>query len=153
MIECCPTSLLSWNFLVSGDGLEAELRVNWVGESGEIVLNGVEYVVEKSGFVSPVWKLLLQGQSVAEANKTSVMTRSFEIKAKTGALTLQAVSPFGRTMQLKGAGCSAMIKPNHPFTRRATISGTFADQEALLFAFWLSLLMWRRSANSSATSS
>jgi len=153
MIQCRPSGLFSWNFILSGGGLKAEARFNWVGESGVVMLNGVTYAIEKSGLIAPVWRLLRDGRVSATATKASAFTRTFEIKTETEVLTLKAASALGRKMELNGSNCEVTIEPKHAFTRRAMISGTVFDPETVLFAFWLSVLVWRRSANSSAAAS
>jgi hypothetical protein len=81
---------------------------------------------------------------VASAQKSSIFTRTFELGTSSGAVILRAQSALGRTMLLEGPGFNGLIAPVHPFTRRASITGQISDFRTACFAFWLTLLLWRR---------
>ena len=149
MIEC-QANVLSWNYTMQGDGIDAGLRFNWAGESGRFELNDQLYTIKKSGLITPTWELIKDDKHCAEASKISILRRGFEIKLQSGAMELSAKSAFGRTMLLSGMGCQACIKPAHAFTRRVQISGSYPDPETIVFAFWLCALIWRRNANHAA---
>ena len=152
MIECRPLSICSWGFKLSGENFSAETDIDWVGESGEIAVNGRVLTVTKTGIFSPEWTLAENGITVATATKNSMLTRSFKIGSNDQSFDLEALSPFARSMSLVGAGISMNIEPVHPFTRRATISGTSNNDAVVAFAFWLTLLIWRRQSNAASSS-
>jgi len=91
------------------------------------------------------------GRSVMDAYKTNPFTRSFEIHGNQKTASLRAVSAFGRSMDVSGTGISATIEPAHAFTRRASINGNWEDLETVLFAFWLTVTLWKRQANAAAS--
>jgi hypothetical protein len=80
--------------------------------------------------------------------KTNPLTRTFEISGAFGSAELRAQSAIGRTMVADGPDLSFTITPEHAFTRRATISGSWIDFKIVSFAFWLTIITWRRAANS-----
>ena len=146
MIRCIPKGLCSWNFDIAGNGHSASTELNWLGEQGNITVDGEYHDVRKHGAFSGLWTLEANSTPVANAKKSSVFTRTFELKTSSGAVILRAQSALGRTMLLKGAGFDGVIAPVHPFTRRASITGQISDFRTACFAFWLTVLVWRRDA-------
>lgn len=150
MIECRPRGLFSWNFDLTDPSHQASVEFNWVGEQGAIDIDGVRHEVAKHGVFSGQWELVCQGIRVFSARKSSPFTRTFEIRGAGTSASLRAESAMGRTMVLEGSGLACRISPAHPFTRRAGISGTCDDFRLACFAFWLTVLTWRRAASSGA---
>ena len=148
MITCTPRSICLWDFDVSGDGHRASIDLNWVGEQGSMGIDGERYVVSKGGILSGRWMLECGPATIFVAQKSSAFSRRIEIRGDFGEAELSARSAFGRTMALTGPGVDCVIAPNHPFTRRSTIAGNHADFRLVAFAFWLTILMWRRQADS-----
>lgn len=149
MIQCKPKGLFSWDFVLDGDGHNASLDFNWVGEQGSMAVDGVSYEIRKHGMMSGHWTLDQDNTSVVSAKKS--ITRTFEIQNAQKTLLLEAESAFGRSFRLESSNeMIAQIVPAHLFTRRATIE-TFVeniDFPTISFAFWLTALTWRRSASS-----
>lgn len=148
MIHCVPRGLCSWRFILGGDGHAAETEINWVGEQGSLLIDGTFHEVRKLGWLSGEWELVDGVSVIAHARKPSAFTRTFELTGQAGQSVLSAQSAFGRTMELIGSDANCVIAPAHPFTRRATIEGGVRDFRIVSFAFWLTVLTWRRSANS-----
>jgi len=148
MIRCIPKGLCSWNFDIDANGHSASVEFNWVGEQGAITIDGEPHDVRKHGAFSGHWTMDSNSKTVATAQKSSVFTRSFELTTSSGSIVLRARSAFGRTMLLEGAGFDAVIAPIHSFTRRASIAGNISDFRIACFAFWLTVLLWRRAAKS-----
>ncbi|MHB8070125.1 MAG: hypothetical protein ACYDIC_19710 [Desulfobaccales bacterium] len=146
MIRCIPKGLCSWNFDIAGSGHSAIAEFNWLDEQGNITADGEYHDVRKHGVFSGHWTLYANSTPVANAQKSSVFTRTFELETSSGAVILRAQSALGRTMLLEGAGFDAVIAPVHPFTRRASITGQISDFRTACFAFWLTVLLWRRDA-------
>jgi hypothetical protein len=151
MIRCKPQGICSWNFFLDGDGHHASLVFHWAGEQGAITADGRPFEVRKHGVFSGHWTLDQGGASVASAQKSSAFTRTFEIHSAEDTLVLSAESALGRGFRVERSGETiATIRPDHAFTRRATIE-TLAqkwDFPTACFAFWLVVLIWRRAASS-----
>jgi hypothetical protein len=92
-----------------------------------------------------------EGQDVASAQKSTVFTRTFEIQDPSGELVLRAESPLGRSFRLERSdNVIATMRPDHAFTRRASIEILTKqwDLPTVYFSCWLAVLMWRRAAQS-----
>jgi hypothetical protein len=131
------------------------VEFNWLGEQGSITADGIPFEVRKHGLLFGHWTLDRHGESVASAQKANPFTRTFEIQHNQESLILCAESAFGRSFRLqRSEEVIATIRPDHAFTRRATIetytqTGNFPT---LCFAFWLVVLNWRRAASASSSS-
>jgi hypothetical protein len=147
MINCKPNGLCSWDYLLYGD-IDGLVSINLMRESGEINISGDSYSVEKEGAFSGTWFLGKNGKTIASAEKESAFTRSITISYGGDEFFLEANSMFSREMTFNGPGTSLTIAPAHSFTRRATISGTNKDPVPTAFAFWLTVILWRRTQNS-----
>ena len=146
MIDCVPRGICSWGFILSGNGHRGETVLNGFGEEGSLSADGHFYQVSKGGWLSGEWTLLEGGHPVVLAQKAGAFSRRFQLMGPAGPVVLEAASIFGRAMQLRGAGADCRIVPAHAFTRRASIEGSFEDFRVVAFAFWLSVLMWRRAS-------
>ncbi len=153
MIRCTPKGICSWDFRLNGEGHDATLVFNWLGEQGGITADGACFRVRKHGMVSGHWTLNDDGKEIAYGQKSTAFTRTFEIQDASGALGLRAKSPFGRGFLVERSNdVIATISPDHAFTRRATIDTDTQkwDFTTICFSFWLVVLMWRRTAQSSS---
>jgi hypothetical protein len=154
MIRCKPKGVCSWDFFLDDEDHHASLEFNWLGEQGAINADGIMFEVRKHGVLSGHWTLEHDRKSVASAQKTSAFTRTFQVRNAQDVLVLCAESAFGRSFRVERSGdVIATIRPNHAFTRRATIE-TLAqkwDFPTISFAFWLVVLTWRRAASSSSS--
>lgn len=149
MIRCIPKGLLSWNFDINTNGHSASVEFDWMGEQGTITIDGESHDVHKHGVFSGHWTMDSNSTTVATAQKSSAFTRSFELATSSGGVILRAQSTFGRTMLLEGPGFDGAITPDHPFTRQSSITGRISDFRIACFAFWLTVLLWRRASQSS----
>jgi hypothetical protein len=149
MLTCVPTSLCSWNYRVRGPAGEGATTINVLSEQGSLSLGGAAYEVVKHGPMSGFWTLEANGEIVAEARKPSVMFRTVVVTCGEAALRVQAASAFTRTFELIiGESVVGSVRPVHLFTRRALMECDAAvPQLAQMFAFWLVVLSWRRTAN------
>lgn len=148
MIECLPTGICSWDYILRGGGHEALVEFWWMSECGRLTIDEKRFAVEKEGLLSGRWRMESLDGLFFTASKTSPFTRTFEIYGAGVYAKLHAASAFGRTMILEAGGRQSVIAPAHPFTRRAKMSGSCGDFRLAAFAFWLSGLTWRRAANS-----
>jgi hypothetical protein len=150
MIRCLPKGLCSWNFDIATSEHTASVEFNWLSEQGNITIDGEYFEVRKQGFLSGQWALETNSKTIATAQKSSAFTRSFELETSSGAVVLHAQSALGRTMLLEGSGFNGVIAPDHPFTRRASITGKISDFRTACFAFWLTVLLWRRASKNNS---
>lgn len=153
MIRCDPMGICSWNYRLTGAATEqtANIIIYWPGEQGAIATPSGSFQVHKPGMLGGVWQLELNGIVVAVAEKPNPFTRRIEIKSGEVTAVLEAESPFSRNMRLSAPdGKSGLIAPAHPFTRRATMEETGLPFDLQCFAFWLSVILWRRAANNNA---
>jgi hypothetical protein len=157
LIRCLPMGLCSWNFRLLRDGREVgrtEQR-HWF-EQGAVRTAEGACEVTKEGMLSGQWTLSragapgVPGAAVATATKPSALFRRFRLGHESGGYELAAITPVTRPFELLGAnGRVAVIRPDHPFTRRATIDADDAlPLELAGFAFWLTAMLWKRAANS-----
>jgi hypothetical protein len=154
MLTCLPMSLCSWNYRVRGlPAGEGATAINVLSEQGSLSIGGATYEVVKHGPMSGHWTLEAAGQIVAEARKPSAMFRTIVVTCGEAALTVQAASPFTRVFELTvGEGVVGSVRPVHLFTRRALMECDAAvPQLAQMFAFWLVVLSWRRTANKNSS--
>lgn len=150
MIRCLPKGICSWNFDIAAGEHSASVEFSWLSEQGNITIDGEYYEVRKHGPFSGQWTLEANSTTVATAQKSSAFTRTFELETSSGAVVLHAQSALGRTMLLEGAGFDGVIAPDHPFTRRASITGKISDFRTVCFAFWLTVLLWRRASKNNS---
>lgn len=147
ILRCTPAGIFSWNFYLEGEGHRASLGFDWLVEQGTITADDVEHRVSKHGALSGYWTLERAGQEIASGKKASPFSRTFELQAPNGSLTLRAESPLGRSFRLERSGdLLATFCPHHPFTRRSTIE-TFVedlDFSTICLSFWLAVVTWRR---------
>lgn len=148
MIHAIPMGLCSWDFSLEGENLHGETRINFFTENGTIRVNGEAFEVRKQGMLSGQWALEHHGETLVTAQKETAFTRTITFTAPGGAHRLQAESMVGRSMVLTSPGSTVHIAPDHPFTRRAHLSGAGQDPRVTLFAFWLTILLWKRASNS-----
>ena len=152
MIQCIPKGLCSWDLHLSGGGHSAVVDLNTMSEQGRVRIEGGPYEVIKHGFASGMWTLDEAGSSIFTAQKPNPMTRTFELSGPSGVACLKAESAFGRSMALEGGGADCSLAPDHAFTRRATIVGTWNDFRLVTFGFFLTVITWRRAANNNSGS-
>ena len=150
MIECLPCGICSWDYDLSGDGHRAQTMLPGFGEQGGLRVDGESFDVVKEGIWSGCWRLESNSGTEFTAQKASAFMRTFEITGREGGAVLSAESAFGRAMRLEGDQANVTIRPVHAFTRRAGITGEAADFRMVAFAFWLTVLTWRRAASNNA---
>jgi hypothetical protein len=143
-IQCLPLGICSWNFSLLGEDFQAQSDFKLMSEQGRLQIRDKDYHILKHGPFSGRWTMEHGGRSILEGRKTNPLTRGFEIHGNHGTALLRPVSTFGRSMELSIHGRSALIEPAHPFTRRSSITGDWEDLETVLFAFWLTVILWRR---------
>lgn len=152
-LRCTPRSMWSWDYDVEGlPGGPASIELGRFSDSGCITFGGAECKVRKQGLFSGCWRVENDGRILAEAEKTSPLTRSVELQIAGKLFTLKAQSAFTRSFDLLLDEQRIMeIQPAHAFTRRASIvCAAELPELTQLFAFWLVAMMWRRASRASA---
>lgn len=154
MLTCLPQSLCSWDYRIRGAAAgDGTATFNWLSEQGAISLGGVALRVVKQGWLSGKWTLESEAGTYAVAVKPSALFRAFDLEAGERLFKVAAASPLARTFEIKADGQKlGTIRPAHPFTRRAFVECDESVSELVqLFAFWLTVLMWKRAAKSNNT--
>ena len=145
-IACLPVGICSWDFDLKGEGFSATTSMGWV-EAGSIMVNRQTFEIRKKGLFSGEWDAHQGGRPIYQAKKTNPFFRDIGIRSEEHTCVLKPDSIFSRAMRVTGGGHSFVIEASHAFTRRATISGRYEDPVLVTFAFWLTILQWRRQAN------
>jgi hypothetical protein len=143
-----PSSVFGWDFEISGP-VSAMASFDWIGESGQIQVDGAVYLVVKQGWLSGEWTLERGGEVRARASKSGVFGRTLQIDGGGMTLTLRPQTPFTRTFDIDAnATHVGSVTPDHAFARRSTIDiARSVPVELQVFAFWLIALQWRRAAS------
>ena len=149
-ISCRPKGIFNWNFELEGDTDSALLETKGFSEQGSLTFKNRFLEIKKEGLFAGEWHLLENGAVVAYARKPNLFTRRFVITFSDQEWFLEPTG-LGRSMTLRGPNNETLtIVPEHPFTRRTTIQGEGATFLQASFAFWLTILIWRRASNSSS---
>jgi hypothetical protein len=154
MLRAIPRSLLSWDFSILEDDVEAAgLTTAWMSEQGRLYVGGVEYNLYRQGWRHGAFVIEGEGAILAQADKPTVFTRRFEVAYDHHALCLAAQSPLTRAFSVYEKDAEiGRIYPDCWFTRKTTID--LPDVIVLpvkAFLFWLVILMWRRAKRSSSS--
>ena len=152
MIECLPCGICSWSYDLDGDGHRGHTTLRMMSEQGDLSVDGQSFAVVKEGVWSGRWRLESGSGVLFTAQKSSAFMRTFEISGNGGGAVLSAESAFKRAMRLEGNQANVVMRPVHAFTRRAVITGEAEDFRLVVFAFWLTALLWRRAASNNSSS-
>ena len=150
MIRCLPIGICSWNYNLEGDGHQVHLGFRSMSEQGELIIDGIRHEIVKPSAFSGFWSLMGPEGQVLSASKRGIFTRTFDLQGSQGSFTLQARSAFSRAMVVQGPLTDFEIVPDHAFTRRASIEGDWQDFRLAAFAFWLTVITWRRAARNNS---
>lgn len=150
MIRCLPIGICSWDYDLEGQGHHAHLGFRSMSEQGELLIDQVHHDIIKESPFTGFWNLVGADGQAWSATKQGIFRRTFELHGAEGSFNLRALSAFGRTMVVEGPQTDFQIVPDHAFTRRASIQGDWQDFRLVAFAFWLTVIMWRRAARSNS---
>jgi hypothetical protein len=145
-----PIGWLAWDFDVRDDAdqPQGEVRLSSWWERGAVIAGGAEYRVFRESLLG-AFVLEKEGLALARAEKPSALFRSFTIEHERRSFTLKALSPVRRAMVLsEGDIVVGTIEPEGILTRRARIK--MLDELSppfILFAVWLTLLIWKRESD------
>ena len=150
LLKCAPKHLFTWNSTVIGPNVDAELTFYWINENGVIQLKDLEgdreIEIQKQGWLSGEWKAFSSHGSEILAQKSSSFSKTVQFFSHGESYQLEKINLFNRSMALTGPDCEIEIRPNHIFTKRCMITGMAKDMNLVLFATWMTLLLWRRSS-------
>ncbi|GEM_PF-1054188 len=152
MLSCVPKSVFNWDYRIEGARSgPAELSINFFTEAGGIGLGPEHFDIRKQGWLSGRWTLEAEREPCSEANKPNPLVRRFVLTTPEGDYTLRAQNLFTRAFSIyHGEREVGTIQPSGLLARRASINCLPSIPERTqLFAFWLVVLTWRRSANAS----
>ena len=153
-LKAIPKAWWSWTFKVLDDANQVgEIRFARLREAGELQLSGTTYRVYREGYFSGLFILERNGEAIAYAGKPSALARSFNVWHAGKNFTLEAESIFRRKFVLREAGSTiGSIAPERACYRQARIDLPIKLPLPLrLFMLWLTLLMWKRQADSGAS--
>jgi len=150
-LEAKPKAWWSWTFRVVDDGKEiAEISFACMREAGTLQLADSTYRFYRQGAFRGQFILERNGHVIAYAEKPSALVRSFNVYYGAKIYTLEAESIFRRKFVLREAGSEiGSIAPQRACYRDARID---LPETLLLpvrlFMLWLTLLLWKRDADS-----
>ena len=116
-------------------------------EQGSILIDDEYFNIKKHGVTSGKWTIQRDSEVAFTGTKPSAFRRSFIIEGMGKTYNLGPLSTFTRSMVFSCDGkVLALISPKHAFTRKAEIEFVEPDTDfpAVVFAFWLTILTWRR---------
>ena len=153
MLSASPRRWLSWDYSVTDpEGAEvARVTIGSWREKGTVILAEGEYRVYRQGLTGPFVLESVDGSTAASAVKPSALQRKFAVRCEDREYALQATSALSREFGLfDGDRRVGAVVPASWLGRRvrAEFDG---DVPPLLqaFALWLTLLLWKRSSDSS----
>jgi hypothetical protein len=155
MQTAIPRSWFSWDFsLMEGGTTLAEIDMSAWREKGVLTIAGKAYRVHRERLLSGAFVMELEGTILARATKPSMWSRRMVVESGGTQFTLRPRSSFSRTFRLYRDDVQVgMLAPAGCFTRRMEVelpqSLTLPLQ---VFVVWLTLLSWKREANSAASS-
>ena len=147
MIRCIPKGIFTNSFVLTSEHERGQLSFHWLRQEGSLNIDGVDYEIRKTGIFNPEWTLERNGTTLLQAQRRGLVGRALTLTNTAGEVTiLERGSVWRREMLLRGEGWAATITPDHAFTYRSTISGEPANFRLACFAFWLTVMRWRRAA-------
>lgn len=153
MLSASPRRWLSWDYSVTDpEGAEvARVTIGSWREKGTVIMAEGEYRVYRQGLTGPFVLESIDGSTAASAVKPSALQRKFAVLFGGREYALQAKSALSREFGLfDGDRRVGAVVPASWLSRRAR-----ADFDAEIppplqaFVLWLTLLMWKRSSDSS----
>jgi hypothetical protein len=132
-----------------------EIDCAWLREEGTIKIGSTSYSASREGLMSGAFFLAANGQRLASADKPSALHRLFKVQIGGKTYTLKGASTFGRSFVLTEDDREVgSISPQGVFGRQA--KANLPDDltlEARAFLIWLVVVMWKRQAKTTKSSS
>lgn len=149
--HCQPQGLFSWDYKITGEGNEAELRLRAISDGGDILVDGERFRFKKQSWLKGHWALIQNDKVIAEAKKQGLLSQTVAITVGEQNLVLSSDSIFGRSFTLtKDSIRIASFRQTGWFRRNAVIRTHQEGTNFLLccFSFGIVVVLWRRAANS-----
>lgn len=146
-----PKAWWSWTFSVfDNDNQIAETSFACLREAGTLQLANSTYRLYRQGAFRGPFILEKNGAVIAHADKPSALMRSFNVHHGEKTYTLEAESLFRRKFVVRELGSTiGSIAPQRACYRDARIDLPVAlPLPVRLFMLWLTLLLWKREADS-----
>jgi len=146
-----PKAWWSWTFKVFDNGNQiAETSFACMREAGTLELADSTYRFYRQGAFRGLFIMERNGAVIAHAEKPSALVRSFNVQHGGKTYTLEAESAFRRKFVLREAGSTiGSIAPDRACYRDARVDLPVAlPLPVRLFMLWLTLLLWKREADS-----
>ena len=138
---------------MENDRRVAEIKTSSLGENGTLSINGQSCRAYREGVLSGDFFLEYEGQTIARAQKPSAFLNAFNIEYSDRGYSLKKESLIGRSFVLiEGDLEVGSIRPQGLLSRKANVSlPADIPLPVRAFVIWLTILMWKREANSHAT--
>jgi hypothetical protein len=152
MLTVAAKNWFSWKFtLAAGTRAVADIDISSWRERGGLQVDGRAYRVYRDGMMGP-FILAADGVEIARAEKPSAFRRAFVVRHDGRELELRAANALQRRFRLLERGAEiGTIEPQSVFTRSADVDFRVPLPEPLqAFIVWLTLLLWKREAESAA---
>ena len=150
-LKAIPKGWWSWTFRIFDDeAWIGEIAFSWMREAGEVKLAGTNYRLYRQRTFGGLFVLEKNGETIAQAEKPSALARSFNVYHGGKIYTLAAESIFRRKFVVREAGSIiGSIAPERALCRDARIDlPVTLPLPVRLFMVWLTLLLWKREADS-----
>jgi hypothetical protein len=155
-LSLVPKGWHSWDFRVLEGGREiAFIDRDWFRERAAFTLEGVPYEVRRTSVLRGTFALERGGRLLAEATKTSIFRRSFDVRiGREPPYRLKAAAPLRREFRLVRGGVTVgQVKPDALFRRAATARfPATLPLPVQLFLTFLVLVLWKRDSDAGAAS-
>ena len=145
-----PEGFLSWAYVLEApDGqVVGRVRLGWWGEKGSIRLGRNKVDIERKSLFGGEWTLATHPP--IKARKPSMLSREFVIVQGSRRLSLKPRGLTRRFDLIESGRVIGSIQPAAWFSRKGTAEFELdLPPELALVAVFLSLLMWKRAADSS----
>lgn len=153
-LSLVPKGWYSWDFHVREDGREVALiDKEWFRERATFALEGVTYEVRRTSILRGTFALERGGRLLAEATKTSIFRRAFDVRVGADRYRLQSRSAFRREFRLLRGGVPVgVFRPVSLFRREATARFPASlPLQVDLFLVFLVLVLWKRETDAAAS--
>ncbi len=152
VIRCLPQGICSWNYWLNHNGKQDAVIMNCgFRGSGKLIIEGSTLDMKKRGFFQTSWQVQYEGQELMSASRPNILSSQTTVEDPYGEWTLRRISCFQRAMSVSQNELTfATIRPDHCFTRRATIEVLRPEIQypTLVFCFWLAAHGWMADSQS-----
>jgi hypothetical protein len=154
MLTVVPKSWFSWKFWLRDQGGRdaGEVILSAWRERGSVTVGDRTYRIYRDGMLGPFIMEAPDGSVTAMATKPSAFSSAFVVSDDQQTYELKIAALFRRTFDIYvGDRHIGAIVPDNFLGRRATLQFTGEAPPAAMQVFltWLTLLSWKRAADSS----